>query len=305
MTLDFAETMVAIENDAVAFVARRDIVTVSGSDAQSFLQGQLSQDLKNMEHGSSVESLLLSPQGKLDAYLQVIREQDERYLLLSAKGFGELILERLRRFKLRVKVEFSFDEREVILVRGPRSARLREQLPPEISVSRYDWPGLVGFDAIATLGELTIDVGLGDSEALEVARIRAGEPVMGADLDERTIAQETPLTERAVNFTKGCFTGQELVARLDARGSRVARHLRGLVVSQGERHRVPYVGEAVNVAGEAVGTITSTAFSSSDGCSYALGYIRRRVEPPCEAVVIAAGGEDELATRIYALPMID
>ena len=64
-------------------------------------------------------------------------------------------------------------------------------------------------------------------------RVEAGIPVMGAELDERTIAAEADLLDRAVSFTKGCYTGQELVARLDARGNRVARHLRGLVVRLG------------------------------------------------------------------------
>ncbi|HVB02026.1 MAG TPA: glycine cleavage T C-terminal barrel domain-containing protein [Acidimicrobiales bacterium] len=304
MSLNFAETASALTDGVVGFITTRDLVSVRGADAHSFLQGQLSQDLSALSTGDCAESLLLSPQGKLEAYLRVRRQDDETFLLDCASGTGEIVKERLRRFKLRVKVELSLEQRAVVLVRGPNARDLIDGLDHLVPVFPYSWPGLNGFDVYVGYDELTSPPALGDPAALEVARIRAGEPVMGAELTEQTIAQETPLTARTVSFTKGCFTGQELVARLDARGSRVARHLRLLVVKPGERHRVPYVGEPIMVGDRQVGIVTSTAYSPLDGCSYALGYIHRSVEPPASAIVIAGDHEDNLVVEINSLEKI-
>ncbi len=95
---------------------------------------------------------------------------------------------------------------------------------------------------------------------------------MGAELDERTIAAEADLLDRSVSFTKGCYTGQELVARLDARGNRVARHLRGLVGGRSapagadRRELGRPRGSEIVVEGKVVGTVTSSAWSPALGC---------------------------------------
>ncbi len=99
---------------------------------------------------------------------------------------------------------------------------------------------------------------------------------MGAELDERTIAAEADLLERCVSFTKGCYTGQELVARLDARGNKVARRLRAVVVDpdQGEGWALR-PGATVSVADKAVGRLTSVAWSPRLGTAVALSYLHR------------------------------
>jgi len=301
VNLDFASTRSALTEGVIGFTARRDLVRVHGSDAKSFLQGQLSQDLSDLSKGATAESLLLSPQGKIEAYLRVFRADETEFLLDCALGTGERVVERLRRFKLRVKVDLSCEERSVVLVRGPKSSAFRSLLDTSTAVFPYSWPGLTGFDCFIEFGDLANDLELGDPVALEVARLRAGEPVMGKELDERTIPQETPLTGRTVSFSKGCFTGQELIARLDSRGSRVARQLRALTIRPGKHHLVPYVGEPIMVGDRQVGTITSTAYSPLDNCSYALGYIHRSVIPPTVATLIAGDDKDELVVEINLL----
>ena len=101
-------------------------------------------------------------------------------------------------------------------------------------VLAVDDPGFAGCDLVGTAVTWPADVPVGDPAAFEAARIEAGRPVMGRDLSEKTIPQEAGLVERAVSLTKGCYTGQELVARLDARHSRVARRLVGFVIAPGD-----------------------------------------------------------------------
>lgn len=303
MTLDAVETWAALTTGVVAFEAERELVSVVGTDARTFLQGQLTQDLSGLSPGDSIESLILSPQGKIDAYVVVSCRHEEHFVLECAQGNGAVTVERLRRFKLRVKVAIDSVTSRGLLVRGPRSRAIAALAGEDVDVFAHDWAQLAGFDAFGDYSGLLDGCSAGDLSSLELARIMTGEPVMGAELTEKTIPQETPLTDRCVSFTKGCFTGQELVARLDARGARVARHLRGLIVHPGTRHRVPYVGEPVFADDDEVGRVTSSAFDSRRNRSYALAYIHRRIEPPAIGYVLAAGGEDRLEAEVLALPM--
>jgi aminomethyltransferase len=126
---------------------------------------------------------------------------------------------------------------------------------------------------------------------------------MGAELTERTIPAETGLVERTVSFTKGCYTGQELVARIDSRGSRVPRHLRGVVVQGAD---APPVGAALFGEGgqgeRELGQLTSVALSPTLGGPVALAYVRREVEPPAEVVLRWDSGE--APARVEALPLV-
>jgi aminomethyltransferase len=137
---------------------------------------------------------------------------------------------------------------------------------------------------------------VGSTDAFEVARIEAGTPAMGAELTERTIPAETGLVERTVSFTKGCYTGQELVARIDSRGGHVPRHLRGLTLSG----PAP-VGAAVTIEGREVGAVTSVARTPGGG-AVALAYIHRDVSPPVEATV--AGQDGAETATIQTLPLV-
>jgi tRNA-modifying protein YgfZ len=149
-------------------------------------------------------------------------------------------------------------------------------------------------------------------EAWESVRIEAGIPRMGAELDERTIAAEADLLDRSVSFTKGCYTGQELVARLDARGNRVARHLRGLVVTGSPSIPTEVApGTEILAQGKVVGTVTSSAWSPTWQCPVALGYVHRTVEPssPVELRPAASGPDGAapgpvLGAEVRTLPLV-
>jgi len=251
----------ALRSGRGAFWLDRDAIRVEGPDALAFLDGQLSQDIKPLDVGDAADALLLQPQGKVVALVRVTRVADDGYVLDVDAGFGDAVVERLQRFLLRTKVTVRPDRGWRVLALG--------------------WPGehrvLAGYDVA-----VPDDAELVGADAYEAARIEAGVPVMGRELTEQTIpAEATGVVERAVSFTKGCYTGQELVARIDSRGGNVPRRLHGVEFPPGAD--VPAPGaELHDATGGAVAVITSAALSPRTGGPVALAYVARKVEPPAE-----------------------
>ena len=229
----------------------RDTIEVAGADATDYLQGQLSQDIASLGDGEVVWSLILDPTGKVDSWVRVRRLAEQRYLLDVESGFVDALVARLERFRLRVDVTIE-----------PTDAVIDAPL---------DWPGLTGDD--------------------ERTRILAGLPRLGAELTADTIPAEagSTLIERSVSFTKGCYTGQELVARVDSRGGNVPRPVR--LLRAADASVVLAVGDEIVADGDVVGTVTSAAGD------VALAPVARRVEPGrtvqvagVDAVVSVPGG---------------
>ena len=275
---------------------QRDVVRVQGPEALDFLQGQLSQDVAALAIEQSAWSLLLQPTGKVTAWLRVTRLADDDLLLDVDAGFGETVRARLARFKLRTKVELVLEQWSGLAVRGPRAADLDE--PTGALALPAGWPGVEGVDLIAG-GEVALaGVPLADPAALDALRIECGVPAMGAELTEATIPAEAGqwLIDASVSFTKGCYTGQELVARIDSRGGNVPRPVRGLLV-EGEPAAV---GAEVRAEGSAVGRVTSSARSAALG-AIALAPIARSIEI---GTAVEVGSGDRLATATVAeLPL--
>lgn len=311
---------------AVGVVALdRDVVRVAGMDALAYLQGQCSQDLIALENEASTDALLLSPQGKLDALVRVTRLGDEELLVDVDAGYGDAVKARLERFKLRVKAEIESVGWHCLAVRGPRTSEVvagRAARSGTSLVLPYEWNGVVGVDLLGEAPEVREAPELREPEASEVrggvrrcglgawesVRVEAGIPAMGAELDARTIAAEAHLLERCVSMTKGCYTGQEIVARLEARGNRVARRLRGLVIAQPlPGATVPARGSEVRLGEKVVGSVTSSAWSPALGAVCALCYLHRNVTPPCPVEVrvpAEAGGTRALPAEARDLPLI-
>ena len=282
----------AFRDAAGAVELPRDFVRAAGPDVNPFLQGQLSQDLAGLGVGQSTWALLLQPQGKVVAFLRVLRVGDEELVLETDAGFGDAVIERLTRFKLRVKADLDPLAWRCLAVRGPRS---HEVVPAGVVA---DWPGLPGSDLVGEAVSAPEGVPLCSMEAYEAVRIEAGIPVMGRELDENTIPEEAGVVQRSVSFTKGCYTGQELVARIDSRGGNVPRRLRGVILGEGA---VP-AGATIEADGKEAGRITSVAWSPGLGSTVALAYVRRAVEPPAEVVVTWDGGS--APARVEALPLV-
>jgi folate-binding protein YgfZ len=290
---------VALRHDAGAVWLPRDFVVARGPEAVTFLQGQLSQDVAALEPGQSVLSFLLQPQGKVDALLRVTRTGSEEIVLDTDAGWGEAVLNRLERFKLRVKCDLERLAWRCLAVRGARAHQAAPGVQGDTVVVPADWPGLPGIDLLGEDPQVPEGVPLCGVEAYEAVRIEAGVPRMGSELTERTIPAETGLIERTVSFTKGCYTGQELVARIDARGGNVPRRLRGVLV---EGDVLPPPGARVEAAGREVGTLASVAHSPGLGTAVALAFVGRAVEPPAAADLVWDGGR--ATARIEALPLV-
>lgn len=249
----------------------RDVVVVSGPDAFSFLQSLVSADLDPVADGDVVDSLLLTPKGKLDAVFRLARVGDEAWLDCDA-GFGAQLAASLDRFRIRVKAEVE-DRSEgwgMVAARDGGSVVVPD--------------GCVAFpngDVIGPVVALEPIAGRGlDADAYERWRIEAGVPKLGVDVTEKTIPQEAFLERSAVSFTKGCFLGQELVCRIDTRGH-VNKYLRRLDVIGNDR---PEVGAEIRAGDAVVGTVTSVT-PADGGPVVALGYVRREVELPAEVSI--------------------
>jgi folate-binding protein YgfZ len=270
----------------------RDVLTATGPDAAKYLQGQVSQDVDKLAPGEVAWTFVLQPQGKVDGWARITRLGHEEFRLDTDAGAGEALLARLLRFKLRTDatIEMAADV-PVLAVRGADE-------PAGVVAG---WPGIEGADVFLGDGDSPV-AGTAPEGAVELAadgyralRIRHGVPAMGAELTEDTIPAEAGqwVIDASVSFTKGCFTGQELVARIDSRGGNVPRHLRGVQLAGPP----PEPGTALSIDGKDVGTITSSAPDGEAG-AVALAFVHRSIEVPA-----SASTPDGTEATILALPL--
>jgi tRNA-modifying protein YgfZ len=223
----------------------RDVLKVSGDDAFIYLQGQISQDISQLGDGESTYTLVLQPTGKVEALARLTRRSPTEFIVDTDAGWGEPLLARLNRFRIRVKVDLEPLAWRCIAVRDVATA-------PPGSVRAWGRD-----DAFDLLGENPVPPeGLreGTADELDRARIEAGWPAMGAEITEATIPAETAVSPFAVSFTKGCYPGQELVERMDSRGSTAPRFVRRL-----RGRGAVATGDSVMFNGRTVGALTSVA----------------------------------------------
>lgn len=299
----------ALRHGAAVVPIACDVVRVRGADAIDFLQGQCSQDVAALAVGASGDALVLTPQGKLDALVRITRVGEDDVLVDVDGGWGQAVATRLQRFKIRVKATVELTDWTCVALRGPAALASAEAAGLVVSTTgrpneatgtqclAFEWGPVSGIDILGPSPKAPAGVRLCSAPAWAAIRIEAGIPVMGAELDERTIAAEADLLERCVSFTKGCYTGQELVARLDARGNRVARHLCGVVAEQSSvpDDGLSFVPGAAVFGADAdgsktIGTVTSAAYSIARGRTVALAYLHRDVTPPAAVDVVDPSG---------------
>ena len=274
--------------EPVAFELDRDVVRVGGPEALSYLQGQLSQDVAALPTGGAAQSLLLEPTGKLGLVLRVTRHGDDDLVLDTAAGWGERLVARLQRFKLRTKADIE-------AVAGWRCLAVRgEHADASAEGISSGWPTWPGVDLLGPEPRLPEGIRRADPGEWERARIEAGVPELGRELEEGMIPAEGGrlLIEATVSFTKGCYTGQELVARVDSRGGNAPRRVLGVLVDGGV---LPPVG--ATVAGS--GRLTSVA-EAGDG-AVGLALVPRAVAEDTAVEVTWDGGRAD--ARVVALPI--
>ena len=236
---------------AIAYRSKRDVITVSGSDAESYLHSQMSQDIAGMAIGSSVASLLLDPTGRVDALVRVTRVAKEIFEVDVDAGFGDQVIARLKRFKIRVKAELLLESRDCLALRSDAVF----DAPAGVDARAAWWMNGRSFDVF---GADALDgYATATDEDGKLLRVSVGWPEMGREIREGVLPAELGVTGIAVSFRKGCYPGQELVERMDSRGAQAPRTL----------CRVP---SSTSVDGA---EITSVAGS------VALAFVKRSIDP--------------------------
>jgi len=278
----------------------RAVLQLDGAEAAEFLQGQVSNDVESLEPGSGCYAVLLDHKGKLRADMRVLALAPDR-LLVDADAAGRAVLAHtFTTYSLGrdVRITDLTDERTVLSLIGPRSRERLDAAPAETEHAFVE--GAHGLYVTTDLGvDVIVDAARLDAarelapavsdDAAEGVRIESGRPRLGMDMGSNTIPQEAGLNDRAVSFTKGCYVGQETVARLYYRG-KPNRHLRGLELSDPVEPGAPIVlGE------KEVGTVGSACVSPRLG-PIALALVRREAAPG-DAVVV--GG---VAATVVELP---
>jgi tRNA-modifying protein YgfZ len=291
--------------------SERGKLALSGSAAKSFLQGQVTNDVEGLLPGRGCYAAFLTPKGKMLGDLRILDTGHELLLDTERSALQELF-NMIRRFSIGYDVQLHKRtlERGLLSLIGPDAARVAEaeELPEAEHAHRsVEIRGLsvrairtdVGIDLLSdaadtsALGEAMRSAGaqpISDASA-ECLRVERGRPRYGVDLDDTVIPQEAGLNSRAVSFTKGCYVGQETVARLYYRG-KPNRHLRGL-----RMRAAAHTGEQITFQGRLVGKLGSVAVSPELG-PLALALVRREA-PPGSTVSV---GSRAIEAAVVELP---
>lgn len=302
-TADLSNPLLAARRTVVAIVGERDVVTVRGADATTFLQGQLSADVAALPSGSATWSLLLEPQGRVDAWLRVWRTDDGFVLDVDA-GWGDRTVTRLRRFLLRVDVTLEVERWRMVSLRGPAVGSIDPTDCGAVLATPVDWRGLQGVDLLGPDVSVPGGVVVLDEAEADALRVEQGWPAMGSELDDTVIPAEAGqwLVDASVSFTKGCYTGQELVARIDSRGGNVPRRLCGILIEQHLTDPDGVGADAEVVHDDQVrGVLSSVACSPVLGGILGLVLLHRSVD--VGATVTVRGAGETVEGRVVELPV--
>jgi folate-binding protein YgfZ len=289
----------------------RGVIAVTGPDGPEFLQGQLTNDVEALAPGEGQYAALLDRKGHMQSDMRVLRIGAEEILLDTEPVAREAVLRHLTMYSIgrEVAVADVSEERAILSLIGPRSVELARHgaALPENSCEETTVAGVPclaagsadGIDLIVTSGErerlhqALLEAGAVEvsAAAAELLRIEAGRPRFGAEMGTETMPAEAGIVEAAVSFTKGCYIGQETVARLHYKG-KPNRHLRGLRLSAPAEP-----GAVLRLGEKEVGRLGSAGVSPAQG-TIGLAILRREAEPGNEVAV----GEDGVTAEVTALP---
>ena len=241
-----------------------------GQDAASYLQAMVSNDVEALALGEACEALLLTPKARVLAPLTVLRRGVDDFLVLTEPGLGERVRSVLLRSRFAAKCEIEAEAHESAIFFGAAEG-----------IPTADF-GVTAVEVLDSDHEPTVD-----DDELELLRIRAGTPRWAREIDDRILPAEAGLDQRAVDFEKGCYPGQEPIARQHYRG-RVNRTLRVMKIEGGE---LPEYDAELTFEGKVVGRVTSAVRDGDDVT--VLGFVR--VEVPQESLLSL---EDRLVTQL-------
>ena len=301
--------------------SERGKLALTGTERKSFLAGQVTNDIEGLAPGGGCYAAFLTHKGKMLGDLRVIDVEDDggdepepTLLLDTDRATLQALFDLVRRFKIGYDVELHKRtvQRGLLSLVGPgaRAVAAAEAVPVDEHGHR---PGAIAGHAVRLIAtdagvdvlceaDATEDVRAAlraagatpvSEDAAEIVRVESGRPRYGVDVDDATIPQEAGLNARAVSFTKGCYVGQETVARLFYRG-KPNRHLRGLKLSE----PVP-AGAELRLGERVVGTLTSSLVSPAFG-PIALALVRREAVPG-DTVEVAGGASAELVELPFAV----
>ena len=302
-------------------LSNRGRFLVSGTEAIQFLNGLITNDMKTLAEHSWMPAAFPNVQGRLIASVRVIRLKDEEtdrnvcptFLIDTEAATHQSVLKNIERFTLAgdFRVTDVTNQTALISVQGSKANDLvRAVLSDnaagieanevcavnEVTVIRASHTAEVGFDLLVNAAQAT---SLWDAlraagaqpvgyEALEILRIEAGVPRYGIDMDETNVVTETGLDE-AVSFTKGCYVGQEIIARIKYRGH-VAKKLSGLLFAEGVKADAGATIKSTD--GKEIGRITSSTYSPHLRRAIALGYLKYDYLASGTSVLISADNQD-------------
>jgi tRNA-modifying protein YgfZ len=243
----------------------RGFVRVAGPDAADYLERMVSNTVASLPVGASCDALLLTAKARVIAPLRVLRRDQDDYLLLTEPELAETVRAVLLRSRFAAKAEIDLEPHDSYVLVGDG--------PPlgAIAVATSDY----GVPAWEVLDHPIARAGVVADDELERLRIEAGTPAWGKEIDDRVLPAEAGLVERAVSFTKGCYPGQEPIARLQHRGH-ANRRLRILEL---EGESVPARDEEIRHGEKVVGRVTSAV------PGLGLGYVRTEVPGDAELAV--------------------
>lgn len=330
-----AEYVALRDAAAVVDLSCRSRVCLTGNDRIRFLNGQVTNNIKTLQPGSGCYAALVTAKGRMESDLHVHCLQDE-LLLDFEPGLTSKVSGRLRNYIVADDVEVVDLKPHygLLSVQGPKAHEVVSQLGLEVTLPeeayqsvaledatlgelvvvnlpRFGMPGFDLFVPIAALrgvmDRLTAAAkAVGGSacgwEAMEMARIEAGLPRYGQDMDETIIPLEAGLEDRAVRYNKGCYIGQEVINRIHSIGQ-VTKSLRGLVLP-GDLAQLPTRGAKLLHEGRDVGYVTSSLKSARFRRSIAMGYLRKEVnEPGTTLTLVTPSGS--VSVKVVALPFSD
>jgi folate-binding protein YgfZ len=291
-----AEYAAAHGGPGIADRSARAFVGVRGRDAEKLLQSLVSNDVEALEPRATCLAFVLTPKGRPVADLRIWREAPDSFVLEAEPELQAELQSTVRRYRLAARAEIADDRDRLasISVLGalePRPGLLLADGPLGVDVLGAPQDVASLWRELAGAGACPIG-----ADAYEIARVEAGVPRFGAEIDASVLPAETGLVDLAVSFSKGCYVGQEPVARLHYRGH-PNRHLRHLLSFDGA---LPSVPAEIALGDRVVGRLTSVVQPPGDAPAVGLGYVRREVEEGSIVDVRQPAG-DPAQARVAAL----